>query len=359
MNQSNPSYRGIIVWLMIVCALIILMVVVGGITRLTDSGLSMVDWRPIMGVIPPLTEADWLKTFAMYQQYPEYLELNRGMSLEDFKSIFYWEYGHRLLGRVLGLVYLIPFLVFWVRQRLDKPLLKKLGFAFFLGALQGLMGWYMVMSGLVDEPRVSHYRLAAHLGLALGILAYLFWVAMDLVERDKANKPLKPDCPGMRKLALFTTLLLSLQIMFGAFTAGLHAGWGYNTFPTMNGEWIAAAVGELSPFWLNLFESTASIQFMHRLLGTLLLVSVCILWLGIFTRPVADGQKVGLHLLLASVIVQYALGVYILVNVVPLVGASLHQAVACLVLLAAIYVNFQFRKPAPDLYPPESKCAGG
>lgn len=348
MSQTASPYRAIILWLLVVCALIVLMVVVGGLTRLTNSGLSMVDWRPIMGVLPPLSETEWLKVFAIYQQYPEYIQRNQGMSLDDFKSIFYWEYGHRLLGRLLGLIFLIPFLVFWIRKQLDKSLVKKLGFAFVLGGLQGLMGWYMVMSGLVDEPRVSQYRLAAHLGLALMVLAYLFWIVLDLRQKTYTSDVSALDQPGLRKLILFTTVLFVLQILFGALTAGLHAGWGYNTFPTMNGQWVASAVGELSPLWLNLFESSASVQFSHRLLGSLLLVVTFIAWLNVFRKPISWSQKASLHLLFFSLIIQYGLGVYTLVNVVPLVGASLHQTVACLVLLAVVYANFQFRKLASD-----------
>ena len=348
MNQTSSSYRAIILWLLVVCALIFLMVVVGGLTRLTHSGLSMVDWRPIMGILPPLSEVEWLKVFAIYQQYPEYIERNQGMSLAEFKDIFYWEYGHRLLGRLLGLVFLIPFLVFWVRKQLDRSLVKRLGFAFVLGGMQGLMGWYMVMSGLVDEPRVSQYRLAAHLGLALILLAYLFWIVLELREKAHSAEVITSDQPGLRLLIFFTTGLLVLQILFGALTAGLHAGWGYNTFPMMNGQWVASAVGELSPLWLNLFESPASVQFSHRLLGSLLMVVAFVAWLNAFLKPVTLSQKASLHLLFFTLVIQYGLGVYTLVNVVPLVGASLHQAVACLVLLAAVNANFKFRKLASD-----------
>lgn len=348
MTQSDSSYRGIIIWLLIVCVFIFAMVVVGGVTRLTNSGLSMVDWRPIMGAIPPLTEAEWIKTFDMYKQYPEYQKINQGMDLEGFKGIFYWEYGHRLLGRTIGLVFFIPFMVFWLRRRLDKPLLKKLGFAFVLGGLQGLMGWYMVMSGLVDMPRVSHYRLAAHLSLALIVMAYLFWIMLDLLNKEAPERQPREPWPAIRNLALATTGLVSAQIVYGAFTAGLRAGWGYNTFPTMNGEWLPDALGMLNPFWLNLFENNATVQFVHRWLGTLLLIVVVWLWSNAVRKPLSQSRKTSLHLLLASVFAQYLLGVYVLLNIVPIAAASLHQAVGCLVLLAAVNVNFQFRAAAGE-----------
>ncbi len=345
-NQKTPNYTSVIIWLLIVCGFIFAMVVVGGVTRLTHSGLSMVDWRPIMGAIPPLSEAEWMRTFEMYKQYPEYIKMNKGMSLAEFKGIFFWEYGHRLLGRTIGLVFFLPFLYFWIRRRLNRPLLKKLGIAFLIGGLQGLMGWYMVMSGLVDMPRVSHYRLAAHLSLALFLLAYLFWIAVDLMNDNNNIQVNSDNDSSIRSLGLITTGLLSIQIVYGAFTAGLRAGWGYNTFPTMNGEWFPEALTAMTPFWLNFVENNAGVQFMHRLLGTLLLLVVIWLWSRVLRSPSSQRQRFSLHALLLTVIVQYCLGVYLLLAVVPLVAASVHQAVACLVLLAAINVNFQYRRAA-------------
>lgn len=342
-NLTNQN--SIILWLLVVCAFIFAMVVVGGVTRLTNSGLSMVDWRPIMGAIPPLTEQEWMKTFEMYKQYPEYIKMNQGMSLDEFKGIFYWEYGHRLLGRTIGLVFFIPFLYFWIRRKLDRPLLKKLGIAFLIGGLQGLMGWYMVMSGLVDMPRVSHYRLAAHLSLALFLLAYLFWIALDLMNARTMQGQRSQYFPSLRNLAFFTTGLLCVQIIYGAFTAGLRAGWGYNTFPTMNGEWFPEALTAMTPFWLNLLENNAGVQFMHRLLGTAALILVLWLWSHALRIPLANRQKWALHRLLLAVMLQYGLGVYVLLEVVPVAAASIHQGVGCLVLLAAVHVNYVFRKP--------------
>lgn len=201
----------------------------------------------------------------------------------------------------------------------------------------------MVMSGLVDMPRVSHYRLAAHLSLALIVMAYLFWIVLDLINKEAGDKQPREPWPAIRNLALVTSTLVSVQIVYGAFTAGLRAGWGYNTFPTMNGEWLPDALSMLNPFWLNLFENNATVQFVHRWLGTLLLIVVAWLWSNALRKPLLQSQKTSLHLLLASVLVQYLLGVYVLLNIVPIAAASLHQAVGCLVLLAAVTVNFQFR----------------
>ena len=344
MTDTSSSYRGVIIWLLVVCAFIFAMVIVGGVTRLTHSGLSIVEWQPIIGTIPPLSEAEWLHTFNLYKQYPEYMHHNQGMSLHEFKGIFYWEYFHRLLGRTIGLVFFIPFVIFWVRKKLDKPLLGKLGGAFVIGGLQGLMGWYMVMSGLVDMPRVSHYRLAAHLSLALFLLAYLYWIVLDLRNQSTPSVQGGKEWPGIRLLALATTALACVQIIYGAFTAGLRAGWGYNTFPTMNGEWMPEAVTALSPVWLNFLESNAGVQFMHRFLGTLLLLFVLWLWSNTIRKPLSQKQKNSLHLLLLALIVQYSLGIYVLLQVVPIAAASIHQAVGCLVLLAAVTVNYRFRR---------------
>ena len=229
-------------------------------------------------------------------------------------------------------------------RNLSTALRNRLLFAFFAGGLQGLMGWYMVMSGLVDRPHVSHYRLAAHLGLALFLLAYLFWNILDLRNDRPGVTDSAPAPAGIRGLALVTTATLCLQIVYGAFTAGLHAGWGYNTFPGMNGQWIADAVGTLTPFWLNFLESTATIQFIHRWLGTLLLALIIWLWSSMFRRQLDEKQRLSLHLLLLAVCGQYIMGVYTLVEVVPLVPAAMHQAGACLLLLAAVNVNFRFRR---------------
>jgi cytochrome c oxidase assembly protein subunit 15 len=329
MNQQTKGQSAIIVWLVIVCVMVFAMVAIGGITRLTGSGLSMVDWRPIMGVIPPITEQAWLDTFAMYQQFPEYQKLNQGMTLEGFKQIFFWEYFHRILGRSVGLVFLFPFCFFWITKRLDTALTKKLLVAFMLGGLQGLMGWYMVMSGLVDKPHVSHYRLAAHLSLAFIIIGYISWIILDVM------RPSKVHFSQGRWLAIGLLVLVCLQIVYGAFTAGTHAGFVYNTFPKMHDQWVADQVFAMSPLWINFLESHATIQFIHRVLGTVVLAGTFVFWL-VGKNNQTPKQRKWSMILFLTVLAQYGLGVYTLVMVVPIAAASMHQMFACVVFLSSI-----------------------
>ena len=326
---------------MLVCIIIFAMIVVGGVTRLTHSGLSMVEWKPIMGFIPPLNDGQWQETFDAYKQYPEYQKVNKGMSLGEFKNIFYWEYGHRVLGRSIGLVFFIPFILLWLLGKIEKRLVPKLVVALVLGGLQGLMGWYMVMSGLVDMPRVSHYRLAAHLVLALIILSYLFWIILDLLDMQKI-------CVSrwFKYLCFMALGIVSLQILFGAFTAGLRAGLGFNTFPLMDGRFIAEAATMMTPLWLNFLENGAMVQFVHRWLGTLLLLLVIVLF-GLAVLSNVPRQLLVISGLLAIVtFAQFMLGVLTLINYVPIALASAHQGVACLVLLASLLLVYSVWIPA-------------
>jgi cytochrome c oxidase assembly protein subunit 15 len=335
MNSANKAVSA---WLIVVCVTIFLMIVVGGVTRLTHSGLSMVDWKPIMGFIPPLGETQWQSAFESYKQFPEYQLVNKGMDLTEFKSIFYWEYGHRVLGRSIGVIFLVPMMLLWWLGKIEKPLMPKLIVGLILGGLQGLMGWYMVMSGLVDIPRVSHYRLAAHLSLALVILSYLFWIILDLHKTRRFQVP-----PAFKALSVLILCLVSLQIVYGAFTAGLRAGLGYNTFPLMEGKLIAEAATMMSPMWLNFLENGAMIQFVHRWVGTLLLVVVAAV-LGISIQRKLPGPVVWTAAVLVTMVfVQYLLGILTLINYVPVFLASTHQAVACVVLLAAVYLVYIVR----------------
>ena len=335
MNSANKAVSA---WLIVVCITIFLMIVVGGVTRLTHSGLSMVDWKPIMGFIPPIGEAEWQATFESYKQFPEYQLINKGMDLSEFKSIFYWEYGHKVLGRSIGIIFFVPMILLWWMGKIEKPLMPKLIVGLILGGLQGLMGWYMVMSGLVDMPRVSHYRLAAHLSLALIILSYLFWLILDLRETRRIQVP-----SVFKTLSILILCLVSLQIVYGAFTAVLRAGLGYNTFPLMDGNLIAEAATMMSPMWLNFFENGAMIQFVHRLLGTLLLLLVAaVLGLSI-QRKLAGPVVWTTATLVAMVFGQYLLGIVTLINYVPVSLGSIHQAVACVVLLGAVYLVYIVR----------------
>ena len=340
MESKLGRERAVVIWLLAVCLTIFAMIVVGGVTRLTHSGLSMVEWQPILGIIPPLSEVEWQVTFDVYKQYPEYQTVNRGMTLAAFKSIFYWEYGHRVLGRLIGLIFFLPFVIFFMQQRFDAGMKIKMTVAFVLGGLQGLLGWYMVKSGLVDEPRVSHYRLAAHLGFALFRLAYLFWIVLGIISRYLPPMQRLVKSVALTRLVWLLMIVLIVQIVYGAFTAGLKAGFGYNTFPLMNDQWIADAVGMMTPLWLNLFESNATVQFIHRWLG----IGVTLLAIGVWTyginKQLLTRQRWGLHVLLGVVLIQFGLGVGTLIYTVPISLASLHQAGACLLLLATVYVIF-------------------
>lgn len=335
------STKPLVIWLSLVCLTIIAMVVVGGITRLTGSGLSMVDWRPLMGVIPPLSEAEWQATFEAYKQFPEYQKVNRHLDLEGFKGIFYWEYGHRVLGRLIGVVFFVPLVIFWAMGKIDRQMGIKLLIALILGGLQGLMGWIMVQSGLIDMPRVSHYRLAAHLMLAFLILGYLFWLILDLLAVEKK--------PADRRFIVFSRSLLALvglQILYGAFVAGMRAGFGFNTFPKMHDVWIADAVFHMEPWWINLVESGATVQFVHRWLGTLLLLAVAIAWVWSRRGQMAGQIRTSAGALLLITFLQYTLGVLTLVYVVPLSLAAIHQGFACLLLLSAIHLVYISRTSA-------------
>lgn len=309
----------------------LLTLVIGGITRLTRSGLSIVDWAPIMGVVPPLSEAAWQQAFDAYRAFPEYRELRQGMSLSEFQSIYFWEYLHRLVARTIGLVFLVPFLVFAVRGYLSRPLARRALVLFALGAGQGLMGWFMVMSGLVDEPRVSHYRLAAHLSLAFVIFGYALWLARDLsVDRSTPVVPRSSRALLLRGLGWLGGLL-AVQIIWGAFVAGLRAGYYYNTFPLMAGSLVPPDFLRVQPALLNLIENPSAVQWMHRVLGTVLLVAVTVFFVRI-RRSVVDTQSQRHNAVLFGLVVaQYVIGVLTLLFYVPVSLGVLHQAMAMVI----------------------------
>ena len=239
------------------------MVVVGGVTRLTHSGLSIVEWQPIVGTLPPLSQADWQETFGKYRLTPQYLQVNKGMTLEEFKGIFWWEYWHRLLGRVIGVVFLVPLLWFIARREIPPGYAGKLFGIFLLGGLQGALGWYMVKSGLVDDPRVSQFRLTAHLGLALAIFAAMLWAGLSLIYPSRAKWELVPD-PSTRAWAIGVALLVFVMALSGGLVAGIRAGFAYNTFPLMNGRLVPPEIFMLEPWWRNFFWNMATVQFDHR-----------------------------------------------------------------------------------------------
>lgn len=345
MNQK----RSILVWLASICFLIISMVVIGGITRLTHSGLSMVEWKPIVGTIPPLTESAWQEVFQKYQQFPEYKLLNQGMTLSEFKWIFFWEYTHRLLGRLLGIVFLLPWLFFMRRRWVDRSTGFKLLGGFFLGGLQGAMGWFMVKSGLVDRPHVSHYRLAAHLILALVVLAYFFGIAVRIYLGSNSVS-LKQYGKQLRFVLFLRILtgLIVLQIVYGAFTAGLKAGFGFNTFPKMNDEWFPTGFFRESQLVLNFFENPIAVQFIHRVIGWILLTGILGFWgycVGSPGLSLSRLQRRGVHFLLGMVLIQFGLGVGTLLWVVPVSLASMHQLGACILFLIALFLNYVTYRP--------------
>ncbi len=334
MHQAFPLViRPVKIWLYGVVAMILLMVAVGGLTRLTESGLSIVEWRPITGTLPPLSQEAWLQEFAKYQGSPQFQKINHQMSLDEFKTIFWWEYFHRLLGRMIGLVYAIPFLIFFLSRRLTPHLTRHLFMALVLGGLQGALGWYMVKSGLVDMPRVSHYRLAAHLGLALFLMCYLYWVAVDIGRHVRTGF----TQPSLRTLSQWTLVLVSVQIGFGALTAGLRAGLLYNTFPLMHGYLLPPGWNQINPTWLNFFENPVTVQLIHRTLGWGVLLLTTLLWVQAWRWNTVGRFRRGTHILWGAVLAQFALGVATLVLQVPIALASLHQIGACVVLLAAVY----------------------
>ncbi|MBE9562518.1 MAG: COX15/CtaA family protein, partial [Proteobacteria bacterium] len=265
MNTSSTD-KTIAIWLLICCATIFAMVILGGVTRLTGSGLSMVVWKPIMGILPPFNQVEWEIAFQQYQQFPEYQLKNFHMNLAEFKTIFWFEYAHRLLGRGIGLIFIVPMLIFMFKGMVARPLVPKLIIMFILGGLQGLLGWYMVKSGLVDNPHVSQYRLTAHFGLAVIIYGYIFWVAIGLLFPGKNTKH------SLTNFSVITTSLIFITMLSGGFVAGLKAGWFFNTFPLMNGQWIPEGILSLEPLWRNFFEDILTVQFNHRLLATLIFI---------------------------------------------------------------------------------------
>jgi len=337
MKKEN---RPIVIWLLTGCLLIFIMVAIGGMTRLTHSGLSMVEWN-LFGSAPPSTEAHWETLFDKYKQYPEYQQVNFNFSLEEFKRIFWWEYIHRQFGRFMGLVFIIPFVWFWMKGKLSKSLKPKLIFMLFLGGGQGLLGWYMVQSGLKQMPDVSHYRLAMHLITAFLTFAYTFWVALGLIYPKKVASP-----KGMKKLIVWTFVLLVVQIIWGAYVAGLNAGKMYNTWPMMGDDWIPEAVTAMKPLWHNFVEGIAGVQFIHRYLAYVVYALVVYLFVKGRKLDVSNSQRKGLSFLFFAVNLQFILGVFTLLYAVPVSLGLLHQLGAFVLLGGMVYSLHRFNGKA-------------
>jgi cytochrome c oxidase assembly protein subunit 15 len=332
-QKLQPGRRFVRAWLLVVAALVFAVAAVGGATRLTGSGLSIVEWRPVTGTVPPLSDAAWQAEFAKYKTIPQYQELNRGMSLDEFKFIYWWEWGHRLLGRLIGVAFLLPFLWFLWKGWIERGQRLRLWAIFGLGAMQGAVGWWMVTSGLAERLSVSQYRLAFHLTLACVIFAMLLWTAQRLKPRDAVDLP-----PRVRSGAMLLLILVLVQIYLGALVAGSRAGLIYNTWPLIDG----AVVPDLSrlffeqPWWRNFFENTLLVQFNHRMLAYAIF-ALAILHVVDVVRAARGGAVLTGALVLASIItLQAAIGILTLLHVVPLGLALLHQAMAVVTLAVAI-----------------------
>ncbi|SLN45178.1 COX15/CtaA family protein [Oceanibacterium hippocampi] len=334
--------RRIARWLFLVALLVFAMLVLGGVTRLTNSGLSMVEWRPVTGWLPPLGEQAWQEEFAKYRTSPEYRKVNAGMSLDAFKQIYAFEYGHRLLGRLIGLAFFLPFLWFLIRGQVARPLAVRLAGIFLLGGLQGGMGWFMVKSGLVDHPDVSHYRLTAHLALAIAILGALLWTAWGLIGRPAEDG----DPSARRALAPLARLLLGLvflQILLGGLVAGINAGLLYNEWPLMGDGLIPEDVWSLSPWYLNPLENHATVQFDHRLVAYLIAALAVWLWLRARRLDLPADLGLGLRLFWLTFALQFCLGIATLLAQVPVSLGALHQAGGALTFAAALYLVHRSR----------------
>ncbi|CAH8281572.1 cytochrome c oxidase assembly protein subunit 15 [Mariniflexile fucanivorans] len=339
--KKTKNNKKVIYWLLTGCFLIFIMVVVGGITRLTHSGLSISNYKLISGTLPPLNETEWHEAFDLYKQYPEYQKLNNHFNLEDFKDIYFWEWLHRFIGRMIGLVFLIPFLYFLFKKQLTKPTIKKSIILLCLGAFQGFMGWYMVKSGLVDNPDVSHYRLAAHLTTAFVTFAYTFWVALDLIFPKEKTINIK-----FRNLIRWGLAILMLQIIYGAFVAGLDAGFIHNHWPMMSeGKFMHETVYiEQSPLYKNFIEGKSGVQFVHRTLAYIVVIFILVIWQKSKKMSLTKIQSNGINSLVIIVFIQFLLGVFTILLNVPVWLGVVHQVGAFFLLSAMIFTLHRFSK---------------
>lgn len=332
--------RPVAVWLLVVAAMIFVMTIVGALTRLTESGLSIVEWKPITGILPPLSLDAWQEEFTKYQQSPEYKLINRGMSLEDFQGIFWLEYIHRVLGRLIGVVFALPMFWFMLKRRLPPGVAPHLWLLLALGGAQGVMGWLMVQSGLVDRPSVSQYRLAAHLGLAVAIYGYIVWLALGMLERR--SLPARPPS-GIVRLFVFYIFVV---IISGAFVAGLDAGLVHNSFPDMSGHVFPPGAYDPALGWRNLFENQTVVQFQHRWLAKLAVAFAFFVWLRTrSTARIGWSARRAADLVFGTALLQLGLGIATLLFGVPLAVATLHQAGALLLLTLAILLLHRLRTP--------------
>ena len=333
----------VIIWLLSGCLLLFIMVVVGGITRLTNSGLSMTDWHLVTDTLPPLTQEKWVAAFEEYKKFPEYQKVNihNDFQLEDYKFIYFWEWFHRFIGRIIGLVFIIPFVYFLIKKRLDSATIKKCIVLFFMGGFQGFLGWFMVKSGLIDNPDVSHFRLALHLTFAFITFAYTLWVALDLIypERKEVNLQL-------RKLARIALVVLLIQIIYGGFVAGLNAGLIHNHWPLMSdGQFFHDSILVEKDSWLLRFtEAKSGVQFVHRTMAYVVVGLILFLYFKSKKFTLTKLQQNGLNILVVIVFLQFTLGVFTLLYGVPLWLGLIHQVVAFFLLTAMTFTLHRFSK---------------
>ncbi|MGE5506568.1 MAG: COX15/CtaA family protein [Actinomycetota bacterium] len=341
-RPAAPAPKVVAAWLLTCCGMLAVMVLLGGLTRLTHSGLSMVEWEPVVGIVPPLTDADWQTFFAKYQQTPEYLKVNAGMSLAEFKGIFWLEYIHRVWGRLIGLVFFVPFLWLAVSGRIGRALVPRLGGLFLLGAAQGGMGWFMVASGLVDNPHVSHYRLTAHLGLAFLIHAWMLWMALDILaaHRARAHRLPRPAAAGVAGWLVALTALAVVTLLYGGLVAGLRAGLIYNTWPLMDGHLVPNHLFDEG--WVSGFEDIKTVQFIHRTLAELTVLSALGGWLWARSRL---GRELpgAINVVALVAVLQVSLGIATLVLVVPVSVASAHQMGAMALLSVCLWAIHEMK----------------
>jgi heme a synthase len=336
--MTRNDSRAIAIWLLAVAALVFTMVIVGGVTRLTRSGLSIVEWNLVTGVIPPITEQQWLAEFEKYRQSPEYRQINTGMALDGFKRIFYVEWAHRLLGRLIGFAFLLPLVYFMLRRKIDRALVPKLVGLFILGGVQGALGWFMVKSGLVDVPRVSPYRLTAHLSLAVIIYGYLLWIAFGLISPNEQKAPRTLRCAGWG-----VTGLIFVTILAGGFVAGTKAGFAFNTWPLMYGQLAPPGLFAMQPWWVNVFENIATVQFNHRMLAYTVLIAVALYaWRGL-REKISRRTRIGFAALPAAALAQLLLGIATVLLAVPVALGAVHQAGALVLFTAALFLNHALR----------------
>ncbi len=344
-HEGFRNDKAVGIWLLIIAVLIAAMVVVGGLTRLNGAGLSITEWHPVTGALPPLSVAQWQAEFAKYQGTPQYAALNKGMGLASFKTIYWWEWAHRLLGRVLGAVFLLPFVYFLWKRRIGGILVPRLVVIFLLGAAQGALGWWMVTTGFApNRVAVSQYFLAAHLGLAVALFGFVLWTALEVLGARSTGVA---ALVRFKPWAIALAALVFIQMLLGAFMAGLNAGRAFDTWPTYAGAWIPPGLYDLSPWWINHFENPSLVHFQHRTVGYL--IAILVVWLFVALRRASADKSVriaAIHVF-AFTALQIALGVLTVVYGVPLALAAAHQIVALALFGSAFWLAYSLTPPWP------------